>query len=170
MEWYYETPSGRKGPVTSQILKKLFIDGHIDHNTLVWNTGMQNWIPIVQCMNLLYTDKPKAESRISYNPIEYAGTDDRDHLAVKAEETSRLVSALRFLAALSFITGLIVCVIYGKEASEYYGNEPKAILRAIAITSLISGIVGAVMFTTFAKILVYLNKIEINTRKDKNQL
>jgi len=65
MEWHYAIASGRKGPVNSESLEKLFADGRIDHETLVWKTGMSDWIPLAQCGDFSALAMPQVPPPIS---------------------------------------------------------------------------------------------------------
>lgn len=65
MEWHYATTSGRIGPVDFDALGKLAVEGHIDHDTLVWKTGMADWIPLGQCSELSALALPQTPPPIS---------------------------------------------------------------------------------------------------------
>jgi hypothetical protein len=65
MEWHYATSTGRQGPVNIESLQKLSADRHIDQDTLVWKTGMAEWIPIAQCSDLSALAMPQVPPPIS---------------------------------------------------------------------------------------------------------
>jgi GYF domain 2 len=41
--WYYESENNPVGPVSAEFLKKLFENGEINKNTLVWNENLKDW-------------------------------------------------------------------------------------------------------------------------------
>jgi hypothetical protein len=44
-EWYYVSRAGRQGPVSFAMLRKFLAAGEIEESTLIWNTGMPDWVP-----------------------------------------------------------------------------------------------------------------------------
>jgi hypothetical protein len=46
--WYYTLNNQQVGPVDENEIKKLIAAGTINHQTMVWTTGMANWSPIGQ--------------------------------------------------------------------------------------------------------------------------
>lgn len=69
MEWHYATESGRKGPVDIDMLKKMFVDGQIDRDTLVWKSGMTDWAPLGKCNELVALDDQHVPPPISEKAI-----------------------------------------------------------------------------------------------------
>lgn len=69
MEWHYATASGRKGPVDMESLGKLVSDGHVDQDTLVWKSGMSDWIPLAQCGELAALALPQTPPPISHKAM-----------------------------------------------------------------------------------------------------
>jgi uncharacterized RDD family membrane protein YckC len=45
MNWHYVEQGQQAGPVADEQLQKLFREGKINADTLVWSEGMANWIP-----------------------------------------------------------------------------------------------------------------------------
>lgn len=43
-EWYYVSPAGRRGPVVLELLRELAAAGEIAPATLVWKSGLPDWI------------------------------------------------------------------------------------------------------------------------------
>ena len=43
-EWYYVNGAGRQGPVSFDMLKKYLAAGKIEETTLIWNSGMPDWV------------------------------------------------------------------------------------------------------------------------------
>jgi uncharacterized RDD family membrane protein YckC len=48
LSWYYEDHGQQAGPVPTAALRRLLQTGKIDQTTLVWNSGMPNWLPYSQ--------------------------------------------------------------------------------------------------------------------------
>lgn len=46
MDWYYAADGQQRGPVTEAQLDELFRAGTINHNTLLWRSGMKDWQPL----------------------------------------------------------------------------------------------------------------------------
>jgi len=46
--WYYTLNNQQVGPVDEEEIKKQIDAGVITHATLVWTSGMPNWLPIGQ--------------------------------------------------------------------------------------------------------------------------
>ncbi|MFU8892406.1 MAG: DUF4339 domain-containing protein [Luteolibacter sp.] len=62
-EWYYSKDGAQLGPVSEAEIKALLANGTIDANTtLVWKTGMADWIPAAQTPELASTAAPAAAS------------------------------------------------------------------------------------------------------------
>jgi hypothetical protein len=45
MDWYYAEGTEHRGPITEDELRRLSIEGIIKSTTLVWRSGMPQWIP-----------------------------------------------------------------------------------------------------------------------------
>lgn len=60
--WYYTLNNQQVGPVEEVEIKNLVDAGTITHGTMVWTTGMANWLPIGQSplASLLGADLPPA--------------------------------------------------------------------------------------------------------------
>ncbi|MDD4700578.1 MAG: DUF4339 domain-containing protein [Oscillospiraceae bacterium] len=57
VQWYYYKGSDRCGPVTASEIADLLRIEEIDRKTLVWKSGMTDWIPLNQtALNTLATD------------------------------------------------------------------------------------------------------------------
>lgn len=52
MEWYYHTESGKQGPVAVEAIRKLMDERVIDGKTLIWKSGMTDWVPLASCSEL----------------------------------------------------------------------------------------------------------------------
>lgn len=148
MQWYYDTPSGRKGPVTIYQLKKIFLDGKITPETMLWKTGMPKPIPLMECADL-FNIKESEETKISAD-------DNLDYLDTPPEEPIEVVLIL--LA----VFGMLCCAIAAFYYWPTHGSEAIAYLPSTIF--LVSGIFGAVYLISILKILTYLRKIEKNTR------
>lgn len=48
MDWYYVTQSKRTGPVSEEQFRRLVAEGTIGSDTLVWRSGMPQWLPYAQ--------------------------------------------------------------------------------------------------------------------------
>jgi TM2 domain-containing membrane protein YozV len=46
--WYYQQGNNRMGPVDEATIRSLMATGAISIDTLVWTTGMANWVPLQQ--------------------------------------------------------------------------------------------------------------------------
>lgn len=46
--WFYARAGSRAGPVPEADLVQWLREGRLDHDTLVWQTGMANWVPAHQ--------------------------------------------------------------------------------------------------------------------------
>ena len=46
--WYYQQGANRIGPVDEASIRNLLSNGQITIDTLVWTTGMANWVPLQQ--------------------------------------------------------------------------------------------------------------------------
>lgn len=144
MQWYYETPSGRKGPVTIYQLRKMFLDGEVNTETMVCQTGMEHSIPIVELIDFFFREEPN-EIKSSLDVTKEQTINEQEP---KGDVTEGILYLLAFIAVVS---GFMLAMI-SKDTP--------------ALVWIILGIVEAVFFASIAKILNYLNKIEINTRKD----
>lgn len=45
-EWWYAVDGTRKGPVSIQALQGLFSNGVVNHRSLIWREGMENWVSL----------------------------------------------------------------------------------------------------------------------------
>ena len=43
-EWFYNTGDSKIGPVDEAFIKNLIVGGHVKGDTLLWKTGMPNWL------------------------------------------------------------------------------------------------------------------------------
>ena len=46
--WYYQQGNNRMGPVDEATIRNLLSTGAISIDTLVWTSGMANWVPLQQ--------------------------------------------------------------------------------------------------------------------------
>jgi len=60
-EWYFVSPSGRNGPVNREFIQKLAAAGQINPETLIWKTGMQDWIRFAKLDSV--TEEPVSEEQ-----------------------------------------------------------------------------------------------------------
>ncbi|MCK9230828.1 MAG: DUF4339 domain-containing protein [Syntrophales bacterium] len=162
-EWYFETSLGRKGPVTIDTLKKAFLEGHVDFNTLVWKEGMEKGEPIVQCIDLFSLPEQSLNKNKTFDTV-------TNHSPIPMFETPALAIFLYFFAVIAVITGFIMFFYLWPEPPQrgyeliMQESEWLAIAYMPSIIWLSSGISGAIMAVIFANILIYLDKIEKNTR------
>lgn len=148
MQWFYDTPSGRKGPVTIYQLKKIFLAGKITPETMLWKTGMSKPIPLMECADL-FNIKESEETKISSD-------ENLDYLDTPPDEPIEVVLIL--LAVFCMLCCAIAVIYYWPS----HGSQAIAYLPSTFF--LVSGIFGAVFLISILKILIYLRKIEINTR------
>jgi hypothetical protein len=52
-EWYYVSPTGRRGPINQDQLQELATEGEIAPATLVWRSGFPDWIAFTRIGQLL---------------------------------------------------------------------------------------------------------------------
>lgn len=45
-EWYYERAGAQAGPVSHAVMMDMLARGEVFSNTLVWRTGLENWVPL----------------------------------------------------------------------------------------------------------------------------
>jgi hypothetical protein len=56
-QWHYGSGEKAKGPIGEEELRRLFRDGEIKMETLVWHPGMTDWVPLSHT-ELVDTDSP----------------------------------------------------------------------------------------------------------------
>ena len=61
--WYYTIDDVQKGPVSFSKLKKLCRNGTISDDDLVWNEGLDEWIPVSEVDGLDHSGKSKVKKR-----------------------------------------------------------------------------------------------------------
>jgi hypothetical protein len=52
-QWYYVQNSQQVGPIPEHQLIAMLNSGQLDHGTLVWTNGLQNWIPAADAGGLI---------------------------------------------------------------------------------------------------------------------
>lgn len=52
-EWYFAIGKERLGPVTAARLRDLFVDQKVDGQTLVWRSGMADWVKLADVADLM---------------------------------------------------------------------------------------------------------------------
>jgi hypothetical protein len=68
VQWFYDDSGSRVGPVTVYDLKELLKVHKIGHGTLVWRTGMTDWIAVESSelnIELATTPPPLSRDRVS---------------------------------------------------------------------------------------------------------
>ena len=68
VQWFYDDGGSRVGPVTESDIKGLLKVSKIGHGTLVWRTGMTDWIKVESSelnIELLHTPPPLRKDRVS---------------------------------------------------------------------------------------------------------
>lgn len=68
VQWFYDDSGSRVGPVTESDIKGLLKVNKIGHGTLVWRTGMKDWVPVEASelsTELSNTPPPLSRDRIS---------------------------------------------------------------------------------------------------------
>ncbi|MBL9146491.1 MAG: DUF4339 domain-containing protein [Verrucomicrobiaceae bacterium] len=50
-EWYYERAGAQAGPVTQAVMMDMLARGEVFSNTLIWRTGLENWVPLGSVMS-----------------------------------------------------------------------------------------------------------------------
>lgn len=68
VQWFYDDGGSRVGPVTENDIKGLLKVNKIAHGTLVWRTGMADWVPVEASelsTELSNTPPPLSRHRIS---------------------------------------------------------------------------------------------------------
>ena len=62
-EWYFQKGDQRTGPVAANALRELAASGRITPDTLIWKTGLPNWIPAKSVKGLF---NPSTDAPISW--------------------------------------------------------------------------------------------------------
>ncbi len=68
VQWFYDDSGSRVGPVTESDIKGLLKISKIGHGTLVWRTGMADWVPVESSelnVELTNTPPPLRKDRVS---------------------------------------------------------------------------------------------------------
>jgi len=66
-KWYYEKGGVRKGPVSSDAIRKMVADGTLLPTDLLWKEGMKDWMPAGKSSNLFPHAASKAIHRTAFN-------------------------------------------------------------------------------------------------------
>jgi TM2 domain-containing membrane protein YozV len=78
--WYYQQGSNRMGPVDEAAIRGLLTSGQISIDTLVWTTGMSNWVPLQQ--SSLGAGLPTPPSAVPSYPMPVQGNSNaKDRVA-----------------------------------------------------------------------------------------
>lgn len=56
-EWHFAIGKERLGPVTAARLRDLFLDQKVDGQTLVWRSGMADWVKLADVADLMAPDQ-----------------------------------------------------------------------------------------------------------------
>lgn len=68
IQWFYDDSGSRVGPVTESDIKGLLKGRKIGHGTLVWRTGMADWVAVESSelnIELATTPPPLSKDRVS---------------------------------------------------------------------------------------------------------
>lgn len=68
-EWYYAVDGQSQGPVSQSDFDALVSNGTIRHDTLVWQEGMDDWLPLGRMPNATQTPPPMAPAWDTSAPV-----------------------------------------------------------------------------------------------------
>ncbi len=68
-EWFYAKDGEQRGPVDAAQIKTLYAQGQIDAETLVWSTGMSDWLPLATQTQALGIRSPTSGAGAMPTPV-----------------------------------------------------------------------------------------------------
>lgn len=119
-EWYYAKENEQKGPVNEKVLHNLLQKGEIDFKTLVWTSGMDDWMPLNSVSSLNFELRTETiEKKRSHNQIsQNISSEEFEYAGFWLRTASFLIDMIIIFIGLAILLGIIISIEPSLESQE----------------------------------------------------